>query len=221
MLGTIKSIIDLTKAISNTEWMIFYNSKVYNLGDDEQYIKGMVDISEMKKALKVGLDKMNFKINIEEFLKFEKEYKKEFTEVIEDDQKYIFKTKIPNKELIVEKIDKQPKLPVLVKDNFIQTFKFSEENILEFSKNTVVRIVFNFDEEMVTFTHPYNFCESYLIVNLMTNKFAKVNKSTDEVIVDVYDYENNNYLLHWKIKNKDTVTHLYFVCTDFCDEGGD
>ena len=222
MLTTIKSIVDMTKAISNTNYMIFDSGYVYNIGDDEQYIKTKVDITECKKALKFGLEKMRFNLDIEKFLFFEKTYKKEFTEVTETDDLYIFNTKIPNITLEVEKIKSEKKkyLDVNPKE-LIQEFKFSEQNLNDFLSKTVIRLSFNFDSGEITFGKPDD-SESFLIVNLMSNKFPKINKSTESISVSIYDYENNCYMLEWEIDNKDTKIMCYFVVADFCeDEGGE
>lgn len=216
MINTLKKIIDQTKSISTTDIMVFVNGDVFNFGDDEQYIKAIVNIEENKNVKKLGLDKMSFTINFPEFLEFEKNYKKEYTECEETTDSYILKTKIPSVKLVLPKLkanDIPDQLFDLDELEYYGTFEFTEENKQQWLDKTVQRLFLNFDDGTIEFGSTS--AESYLFVSVLSSKFGKINKSdTKSIEIDVYDHGENEFLLHWKIMNKDIQTNIFFVSID-------
>ena len=216
MINTLKKIIDLSKGISDTNEMIFSGGQVFNYGTEDQYIKAIVDIKDNKNVKKLGLDEMTFKIDYLAFLAVEKDYKKEYTEMIESEDCYILKTKIPNVEFKLFKL-KEDEIPEELFDldslEFYGTFEFDEENKKHWIDNTVQKIYFNFDENSVEFNSTK--AESFLYCTVLSNKFVKINNAdTKKIEVDIYDYRENEFLLHWKIYNKDFITNVFFISID-------
>lgn len=218
MLNTLKRIIDQSKAVSETDTMYFIDGVMFNYGNVDQYIKVSTDVKNDNKSMKLGLDKMKFKINYQEFLKFEKEYKKDFTEIEETKTSYILKTKIPNVNFELEKIDSLD-FDVIVPDEdmYIGSVTASDEAIQTLIKNTVIHMYLDFDNQSVVFEEPTD-SESYLYVSILTNNFPKITKSeTKSIIFNVYQYGDgttNEYLVQCMILNKDIINDILFVTVD-------
>jgi hypothetical protein len=101
MLNRLIAIADQTKSISSSGDIYVENGLSYTV-DSQQYFQAITYFTNDKKSNDLGVVNKTFRLPLEEFYEFVKNYKKEVSEVIfEEDNSLKIKTNIPDVELII------------------------------------------------------------------------------------------------------------------------
>jgi len=229
MVNRLTEFVAQTKSISTNRLIYFDQGKSYTY-DNEQLVQAFTDFTEDKKGGEYFKDK-TFKIHVDEFNDFIKEYKKQITGIEFNDNSIEIKTNIPNKNLKfawektdiikLEKIKKFFKNLNTDEENKVFDYTFTKEELTEYLDKKPNRLFADFDNNCISFND--DDLESFLMISIFPKYLGKLLSSTKEFNLKIYETTNESiFLIHYTIRNMNIVSEYFGLCTDLIpiEEGG-
>jgi len=230
MINRLTEFIAQTKGISTNRWIYFDQGLSYTY-DGDQLVQAITNFKEDKKGGEFFSDK-TFKIQVDEFNDFLKEYKKSIigTNILEDNTIEI-KTSIPNVKLEFKWTNADTLKLEQIKTFFnslvasdstkIFDHSFSKEEISKFTSEKSNRI-YTFTDNSISFDS-ISTKDMMLMISIFPKYLGKILSSTKELNLKIYSTEKDFiYLVHFNVKNMNIVTDYYGLCSDLIpiEEGG-
>jgi len=227
MVNRLTEFIAQTKGISTNRWIYFDNGKSYTY-DTEQLVQAVTDFTQDKKGGEYFRDK-TFKIQVDEFNDFIKEYKKSIIGIeFGDDYSIKIKTSIPNVNLTFtwDKTDgiKLKKIKDFFDNLNIQAsnkifdFTFSDDELKEYLDKKPNRIFADLDNNRILFDDEG--LESFLMISIFPKYLGKLLSSTKRFNVKIYNTDKESiFLVHFMIRNMNILSEYFGLCTDLIPVG--
>lgn len=229
MVNRFKNYIDLTKKISESGIIYCDSGFLYTFGKNQMF-QAITDIRNDKKTINFGLDKKTFKINVEKFSEFEKQYKKDVVSSEIDNNDIIIKTTLSNISYIEKWLEEDNKklneckeffksLDEKIKDGTCQLLTssaFDEEKVEYFIKAKPVKFYIGRKSGKVLFNRPKN-DSKFFMISLLDSYLGKLLKSSKDVIINIYSSGEDEKILifNLSVTNGKFITNYYGKFFDF------
>jgi len=227
MVNRLTEFIAQTKGISTNRWIYFDNGKSYTY-DTEQLVQAVTDFTQDKKGGEYFRDK-TFKIQVDEFNDFIKEYKKSIIGIeFGEDYSIKIKTSIPNVNLTFtwEKTDsiKLKKIKEFFNNLDIQAsnkifdYTFTDDKLKEYLDRKPNRIFADLDNIEILFDDKD--LESFLMISIFPKYLGKLLSSTKRFNIKIYNTDKDSiFLVHFMIRNMNILSEYFGLCTDLIPIG--
>jgi len=232
MVNRLTEFIAQTKGISTSRVIYFHKGKSYTY-DTEQLVQAVTDFTQDKKGGNYFKDK-TFKIQVDEFNDFIKEYKKSVTGIeFGEDNSIKIKTNIPNINLTfawdkndsikLEKIKKFFDIDNLkiYSENKIFDYTFTDEELKKYVDEKPVRMFADLDNNCIAFNDEN--LETFLMISIFPKYLGKLLSSTKLFNLKIYSTDKESiFLIHYMIRNMNILSEYFGLCTDLVPikEGG-
>jgi len=231
MVNRLTEFIAQTKGISTSRVIYFDKGRSYTY-DTEQLVQAITDFTQDKKGGDYFKDK-TFKIQVDEFNDFIKEYKKSIIGIeFEEDNSIRIKTSIPNTSLTFtwEKTDsiKLEKIKKFFNDIYanvqkgkIFDYTFTDEELKKYVDEKPVRMFADIENCCITFNDEN--IEKSLMISIFPKYLGKLLSSTKRFTLKIYNTDKESiFLVHYLIKNMNILSEYFGLCTDLIpiEEGG-
>jgi len=228
MINRLTEFIAQTKGMSTSRWIYFDQGKSYTY-DNEQLVQAFTDFTNDKKGGEFFKEK-TFKIQVDDFNDFMKDYKKSITDIdFKEDHSIEIKTNIPNTNLEFKwlktdttKLEKIKKFfNSLDTSDKIFDYSFTKDEIATYIGEKASRMFADMKNNCIAFNEEN--LESYLMISIFPKYLGKLLSSTKEFNLKIYNTENDSiFLIHYTIKNMNIVSEYFGLCTDLIpvQEGG-
>jgi len=231
MVNRLTEFIAQTKGISTNRVIYFNEGKSYTY-DTEQLVQAITDFTEDKKGGDYFKDK-TFKIQVDQFNDFVKEYKKSIIGIeFGEDNSIKIKTSIPNTSLTftwektdsikLEKIKKFfDSLYADVQKGKIFDYTFTDEELKKYVDEKPLRIFADIDRHCISFND--NNSDNSLMISIFPKYLGKLLSSTKRLTLKIYNTDKESiFLVHYLIRNMNILSEYFGLCTDLIpiEEGG-
>lgn len=230
MVNRLTEFIAQTKGISTNRIIYFDRGKSYTY-DSEQLVQAFTDFTQDKKGGEYFRDK-TFKIQVDEFNDFVKEYKKSITGIeFGEDNSIKIKTSIPNTRLTftwdrndstkLEKIKDFFKNLDITCEKKILDYTFTDDELKEYLDEKPVRIFADLENNCISFNDEN--LERPLMISIFPKYLGKLLSSTKRFNIKIYNTDKDSiFLVHYMIRNMNILSQYFGLCTDLIPlkEGG-
>ena len=230
MVNRLTEFIAQTKGISTNRYIYFDQGISYTY-DEEQLVQAFTDFKEDKKGGEYFSDK-TFKIQVDEFNDFLKDYKKSVTGIkFDEDNSIEITTSIPNTSLKFkwEKTDtaKLKRIKNFFEDlntevkNRIFDYNFTKDELTKFIGEKSNRMFADLANNCISFTDEN--LTNFLMISIFPKYLGKLLASTKEFNLKIYNTDKESiFLIHYTIRNMNITSNYFGLCSDLIplEEGG-